>query len=229
MRAIGVSKNAGSEAVMEKSDTAQVPVADASRSRAAAKDTIRRIADGDHLALGELYDCYSSLVMRVCTRILRDVTDAEEVLQTVFVQAWRQAAGYDSTRGTPEAWLCTIARTRALDQLRRRTTLRQKSFSLPPPHERTPPTVEGLAVRRALGALPHSQRQALELAYFEGFTQSEIAARLRAPLGTVKTRMRGAMKRMRAALSPLSPSTALPRAWPCPDDVLGPAVRARPD
>jgi RNA polymerase sigma-70 factor (ECF subfamily) len=165
---------------------------------------LSRLAGGDPLALGEFYDRFAGLVNALALRIVRDAAEAEDVVQEVFVQAWRQAARFDPSRGTPEAWLCTMARTRALDRLRRRTARREDpAESGPAPVER-PPTEDGIAVRKALETLSADQRRALELAYYEGLTQSEIASRLGEPLGTIKTRIRTAMIRLREELAPLS-------------------------
>ena len=176
----------------------------------ASKVLISRIADGDHEALGEFYDRYASMANGLALRILRNTSDAEEVVQEVFVQAWRQADRYDPTRGTPEAWISTLARTRALDKLRRRTSRREDPSEAAPGTTATPPNVEVLAVRRALSGLSAPQRTVLELAYYDGLTQSEIAQRLGEPLGTVKTRIRTAMISLRETLSPLP--TAAPGA-----------------
>jgi RNA polymerase sigma-70 factor (ECF subfamily) len=173
----------------------------------ASKALISRIAEGDHEALGEFYDRYASMANGLALRILRNTSDAEEVVQEVFVQAWRQADRYDPTRGTPEAWISTLARTRALDKLRRRTSRREDPPEAAPGTTATPPNVEVLAVRRALSGLSAAQRTVLELAYYDGLTQSEIAQRLGEPLGTVKTRIRTAMIRLREALAPLPPAT----------------------
>lgn len=168
---------------------------------------LRRLAAGEHGALGQFYDLFAGLVNAVALRILRDAADAEDVVQEVFVQVWRQAARYDSGRGSPEAWISTLARSRAIDRLRmrigrNRTQAQQEAR----PAAVTPPpnAADALAVRAALGELPSEQRRVLELAYYEGLTQSEIARRLEQPLGTVKTRMRSGMTRLREALEPLS-------------------------
>jgi RNA polymerase sigma-70 factor (ECF subfamily) len=169
-----------------------------------AETLLRRLAAGDHRALGELYDLYAGLVNALALRIVKDAAEAEDVVQEVFVQAWRQADRFDAARGTPEAWLCMMARTRALDRLRRRASRREEPEEAAPRPVDTPRTVESLAVRRALESLSPEQRRALELAYYEGLTQSEIAERLGEPLGTIKTRIRTAMIRLREALGPMS-------------------------
>lgn len=171
---------------------------------AQAASLIHRLTRGDHEALSEFYDLYAGLVNGMAVRILRDVAEAEDTVQEVFVQVWLQAARFDPSRGTPEAWLCTMARTRALDRLRRRSSRREKPELEGQGSTPAPRTEEALAVRRALDGLSEDQRRALELAYYEGLTQSEIAARLREPLGTVKTRIRTALTRLRGVLAPSS-------------------------
>jgi RNA polymerase sigma-70 factor (ECF subfamily) len=170
----------------------------------AALALLRQLSAGDSSALGEFYDLYAGLVNGLALRILRDATDAEDVVQEVFVQVWRQAARFDPNRGSPEAWICTMARSRALDRLRRRVARREEPSEASPATTAAPKTEEALAVRKALDALSVDQRRALELAYYEGLTQSEIAKRLNEPLGTVKTRIRTAMIRLREALAPLT-------------------------
>ncbi len=170
---------------------------------------LKRIGDGDAQALAELYDRHAGLVNGLVLRIVRERSDAEDIVQEVFVQAWRQAARFDAGRGTPEAWLCTIARSRALDRLRRRAARREDLADDTPGRESArvaaPQAELALAVRQALLSLAPEQRNALELAYYEGLSQSEIAARLGQPLGTVKTRIRTAMTRLRSRLEPLQP------------------------
>jgi RNA polymerase sigma-70 factor, ECF subfamily len=169
-------------------------------AESAGKNLLRRIAGGDHKALGELYDLFAGLAYGLALRILHDATEAEDVVQEVFVQAWRQASRYDAGRGSPEAWLCTISRTRALDRLRRRTARREEPSEAAPSPSGIPRAEEALAVRTALQGLPEDQRRALELAYYDGLTQSEIARHLGEPLGTIKTRIRTGMIRLREAL-----------------------------
>ena len=161
---------------------------------------LRRLAEGDASALAELYDRHGGLAFGLALRILRERAEAEDVVQEAFVQVWRQAGRYDPARGSPEAWLCAIVRTRAIDRLRRRSSRREQ----PEVMEAAPPATAGpegaMAVRQALKALRPDQRHALELAYYEGLTQTEIAHRLQEPLGTIKTRIRTAMIRLREEL-----------------------------
>src|SRR5271169_886884 len=161
---------------------------------------LQRLASGDTAALGEFYDRFAALVNGLALRILRDAQDAEDVVQEVFLQVWRQATRFDPARGSVEAWLCMMARTRALDRLRRRNARREDPEDLAPVPSTIPRNAEAIAVRKALEGLGEPQRKALELAYFEGLTQSEIAERLQEPLGTIKTRIRTAMIRLREVL-----------------------------
>lgn len=165
---------------------------------------IARLVEGDHEALSLFYDRYAAMVNGLALRILRRSADAEDVVQEVFVQAWRQAARFDPLRGTPEAWLFNMTRSRALDRLRRGGLAAVVPAS-PREGREAPPIEAGLAVRGALEGLPAEQRVPLELAYYEGLSQTEIAERLGQPLGTVKSRIRAAMTRLRAVLDSLTP------------------------
>jgi RNA polymerase sigma-70 factor, ECF subfamily len=142
-------------------------------------------------------------------RMLRMPSDAEDLLQEVFVQVWHQANRYSEERGSPEAWIINIARSRAIDKLRARRRM-EKSFVLTddPSKSESNENVESsaaeaearLTMNSALANLPEAQRRVLALAYFEGLSQTEIADRLKEPLGTVKTRMRSGIQRLRDML-----------------------------
>ena len=176
-------------------------------------ELIRRIAAGDADALQGLYDQTSRSVFGLVVRILEDPSAAEEVALEVFTQVWRQAERYDARRGTPSAWLLTIARSRAIDRLRSTRMQRTRTDPISVVAERPSTEVapdESAAdeerrrvVRAALDSLPPEQREVIELAYFGGLSHSEIAARLSQPLGTVKTRTRLGLIRLREALAPL--------------------------
>jgi len=170
---------------------------------------IQRAAAQDREAFSQLYDRFSTLVFSLAMRMLRAQSDAEDLLQEVFMQVWRQAASYSQERGSPEAWIVNIARSRAIDKLRS-IRRRDKSFVLTddPAGAESPDNVEStvgdseskLAMNSALANLPEAQRKVLELAYFSGLSQTEIAEQLKEPLGTVKTRMRAGIQRLRGML-----------------------------
>jgi RNA polymerase sigma-70 factor, ECF subfamily len=165
---------------------------------------VERMIEGDESALSTLYDRYSGMLFAVLVRILKDTHAAEEVLQDLFLQLWRNAGRFDANRGSLPAWLMVIARNRAISRLRGRERLLvqddDEGFSM----ESVPASgdLEDEAsraeltrkVRAAMAALPQEQREAVELAYFEGMTQTEIAAHTGSPLGTVKSRVRAAMQ-----------------------------------
>ena len=168
---------------------------------------------GDGAGLATLYDRYSRVVYSLALRIVQIEAEAEDVVQEVFAQMFRQADRYDSRRGSVSSWLLTIARTRAIDHVRARRRLPDTRFGREPeaaaenlPDPRADQESQTLTdeqvqrVRRALEDLPAEQRTAIELAYYDGLSQSEIAERLKAPLGTVKSRIRAAMLRLRDAL-----------------------------
>jgi len=177
----------------------------------ADRAAMRRMARGDADALAEVYDRHARLLNSLALRIMRLQPDAEDVLQDVFAQVWRQASRYDASRGTVVGWLVTLTRSRSLDRLRRSRSRPQTTDDEQAAQELADgsPGIDltlvseqqASAVRAALEALPENQRVPLELAYYEGLSQSEIAERLCTPLGTIKTRMRQALLRLRDAVA----------------------------
>jgi RNA polymerase sigma-70 factor (ECF subfamily) len=170
---------------------------------------VARVSAGEDAGLGELYDATNRLIYSLVLRIVSDAATADEVTLDVYKQVWRQASRYDASRGGPLAWLTTIARSRALDRLRadRQELLREEPLETAFQHAASD-DVEGDAaaaetraiVQRALSELSPEQRRVLELAYYGGLSQSEIAAKLNQPLGTVKTRTRLGMIKLRDLL-----------------------------
>ena len=189
---------------------------DTAETRARDQDLIslvQRVATGDQSALATLYDTTNRLVYGLVLRVLGDVSSAEEVLLDVYTQVWRQAASYDANRGAPLAWLTTIARSRAIDRLRSGWQDQRRKESLDvlgdtpagsaSPEEMTVASERQKFVREALNSLTPEQREVIELAYYSGLSHSEIAAKLNQPLGTVKTRTRLGMMKLREALAPM--------------------------
>ena len=180
---------------------------------------IERLVAGDERALATLYDRFGGLAYSLACSIVHDPADAEEVVADAFAQIWRSSSSFDAARGNVLAWITTIVRTRALDFLRathRRSRMLDKAAAAsedtsspglssgPEPADRGVEQAEAaVLVRQSLADLPAPQRTVLELAYFSGLSQSEIAERLSEPLGTVKTRMRAGMEKLRQALRPL--------------------------
>jgi RNA polymerase sigma-70 factor (ECF subfamily) len=171
---------------------------------------LRKIAGGDAAALRALYDRCAGQAMAVCLRILREEREAEEAVQETFVDAWKRAGSYDAARGSAIGWIVSMARSRALDRLRSRGAgERLKANVAALPAEKSAPAPLELAeqqqdrerIRRALDQLTPPQRSAIELAYFDGLTQREIAEKVGEPLGTVKSRMRAALQRLAALLA----------------------------
>jgi RNA polymerase sigma-70 factor (ECF subfamily) len=171
-------------------------------------DLLHAVARGDEDALARLYDQYRVILFGLLVRILNSREEAEDVLQEVFLQVWRRAGDFDEQRGKPFTWLVTLTRSRAIDRLRV-LNARQRlatSAAQDQPEEASDALRETFhseqkeIVQRALAELPEDQRRTLLLAYFEGLTQSEIATKINAPLGTVKTRMRTALTKLRATL-----------------------------
>lgn len=176
---------------------------------------LTRIASRDAVALGDLYDRHNRLLFSLILRVLRDRGESEDVLQEVFMRVWDRADGYSPALGTPTAWLVRIARNRAIDRLRSRQVRASVAESLEAPPVAADMTPAGnpeqlartaehrRAIVAALDQLPLEQRTLIDAAYFEGFTQSELAEKFGLPLGTVKTRIRTAMRALRQTLAPL--------------------------
>ncbi len=171
---------------------------------------IARIAAGDQAAFAEFYDLTCARVFGFLVKMLNDRPAAEEVALDVYTQAWQRADTYDAARGTPVGWLFTLARSRAIDRLRARRVERDRLEPIEAAESLADESLDPEAgsmraerqklVREALTRLPPEQREALSLAYFSGLSQSEVAAHLDIPLGTVKTRIRMGMMKLRDLL-----------------------------
>lgn len=171
---------------------------------------VRQVVDRQPEALSRLYDRYAPSLLAVARRILGSPADAEEVLQEVFLHVWNHAGRYDAYRSSVSTWLMLIVRSRAIDRLRARRVVErthETSAQGNPVEHASPEGVENVflqerreRMRGEMAKLPDEQRQVLEMAFYEGLSQSEIAARAGLPLGTVKTRTLLAMKKLRGAL-----------------------------
>ncbi len=181
-----------------------------SRQKAEEQKILERLVAGESAALAELYDRYSGMLTGLSYKILGDASDAEEVLQEVFLQVWRQASRYDASRSSISTWLVLITRSRSIDRLRSRKVVDKTVTAAHVENPRTHTSPEGvddvlMLERRQrlldeLEKLPREQREVLELSFYKGLTQREIAERTDTPLGTVKTRTLLAMKKLRQAL-----------------------------
>jgi RNA polymerase sigma-70 factor (ECF subfamily) len=191
------------------------PAPDSARPPGRAHDVlwsqcIQRAARGDQQALAELYDQSSRLIYSVALRIAGNPADAEEITLDVYSQVWKLAKDYTPDRGSPSAWLVMMARSRALDKVRSRVSRTQHETTLETAFDAASPgeSAEDSAlnsenrrrIQRAMQELSEDQRQAIELSFFSGMTHSELAERLGQPLGTVKTRIRLGMMKLRTAL-----------------------------
>jgi len=166
---------------------------------------IARIRSGDENAMGQLYDRYSGIVYGVALRVLGNTGAAEDVLQEVFLQLWRNPQAFDAERGRLAPWLAVIARNRAIDVLRKRPP-EDDIDEVPIPsgvnlEDEAARKIAVDKVRGVLGQLPQDQRRLLEMAFFEGMTHSEIAGKTGEPLGTVKTRIRAGLLTLRRSFA----------------------------
>jgi RNA polymerase sigma-70 factor, ECF subfamily len=174
------------------------------------RTAVDRMAHGDASAVANLYDRHARAVYSLALRMLADAAEAEDVVQDVFTQAWRQAGLYDPARAPVIGWLLVITRARTLDRLRaRRSRIALAGVgpdpatvvdSSPRPDAQAIGLEQGTRVRAALASLSVAQREAIELAYYKGLSQSDIAERLQEPLGTIKTRIRSGLIRLRELL-----------------------------
>ncbi|MBI4546497.1 MAG: RNA polymerase sigma-70 factor [Ignavibacteriae bacterium] len=176
------------------------------------EDLLQRIARADESALSQLYDRYGQLLYSLGMRILRSTTDAEDVVQEVFLQVWNKAESYQKDKGSVYTWLITMMRNRAIDRLRSKgfkqhiqsvdvnKAILFSEAESSNPHASAVQTEHQQLVINALKQLPEDHRRIFELAYYEGFSQSEIADQLNIPLGTVKSRMRRGLQLMRIML-----------------------------
>ncbi len=168
-----------------------------------------RIADGDRSAFAELYDLLAPRVFGLILRVLVDRAQSEEVLQEVFLEVWQSAARFTPNKGHGRTWVLTMAHHRAIDRVRSaqartnrdiRSGMRELATGQASVAEQVELKLESERVQTALARLPEVQREAITLAYYGGYSQSEIAAQLGAPLGTVKTRMRDGLSRLRSEM-----------------------------
>lgn len=168
-----------------------------------------KVASGDQVAFGELYDATAPRVLGLITRVLVDRAQSEEVAQEVFLEIWQSATRFDASKGRAISWMLTIAHRRAVDRVRAAQSGRERDLKVgirefavdyDDVAENAEIRIENERVRRALSGLTDLQRQAVTLAYYGGYTQSELAERLGIPLGTVKTRLRDGMTRLRDEL-----------------------------
>ncbi len=172
------------------------------------EEVLEAVGRGDDDALGVLYDRFGRLAYSLAYRVLRDQTLAEDAVQEAFLAVWRSAEGYKRERAKPSTWILTVVHRRSVDLVRREDRRRGEPLEHAPEPTSAPADEDATlrdrraAVQAALTELPGEQRQALELAYYGGLTQSELAERLGVPLGTVKSRMFAGLGRLRELLQP---------------------------
>ena len=182
---------------------------DESAARANAGALLERVAQGDQAAFSELYDILSPRVLGLIIRVLKDHSQSEEVTQEVFLEVWQTAARFDPTKGGAATWILTMAHRRAIDRVRSSQSSRDRDTKIgirdyAPDYDNVAETVEVRVeherVSKALARLTELQRQAVTLAYYGGYSHSEVASILSVPIGTVKTRLRDGMIRLRDEL-----------------------------
>jgi RNA polymerase sigma-70 factor (ECF subfamily) len=178
------------------------------------RQLVAEVAGGSAEALGRLYDRHASIVYGLSRRIVQRLEDAEEVVQDVFTQVWRDARRYRPDRASVAGWIVMLARTRAIDRLRSRQARPDEDRGAEPepghaivdlgddPETMTIAAAEAASLKRCLMTLPGNQRQLIDLAFYKGLTHTEIAEQTGVPLGTVKTRIRAAMETLRQAVQP---------------------------
>ena len=195
---------------------------DSRESTSIDADLLTLVAKGDRRAFGQLYDRSSQVLFTLSLKILGDREEAEDLLQEVYTEVWRKSVRYDERRGPPLAWLVTLTRSRGIDRIRARASrghgmtesIEDAPIADTQGHDPTPFDQRADAevrafVMKALIELPAAQRQALELSYYEGLSHSEIAERLREPVGTIKTRIKLGMSKLKTALQPCWNSESL--------------------
>jgi RNA polymerase sigma-70 factor (ECF subfamily) len=182
---------------------------DESAARANAGVLLEKVAQGDQAAFSDLYDVLSSRVLGLIIRVLKDHSQSEEVTQEVFLEVWQTAARFDSNKGGAATWILTMAHRRAVDRVRSSQSSRDRDTKIgirdyAPDYDNVADTVEVRVeherVSKALARLTELQRQAVTLAYYGGYSHSEVASILSVPIGTVKTRLRDGMIRLRDEL-----------------------------
>ena len=200
-------------AALQQSNNAGIPLSlvhTEHPSQFSDAELIEMVVLGSGEAVSELYGRYCQLLKALALRIVRNIHDAEEVLQEVFIYVWKKAVGYDSGRSSVSSWLAVITRSRSLDRLRQRQRIgdwEEIPGDEPAPMDRFAGFGQvlnrerGDRLREALGRLPESQREVLELAFFKGWTQKEVAEKTGIPIGTVKTRTFLAIRKLRRELT----------------------------
>lgn len=193
----------------------QMTVPTSGRDPQRVNTLLLQVADGNHEAYAQLYDAVAPVAFGISRRVLRDHAQSEEVTQEVMLEVWRQAAKFDPLRGNATAWVATIAHRRAVDRVRASESSRQREKAAggwDVPHDSVAEHVEETDERQnvawAMSQLTPLQREAIQLAYYDGRTYREVANHLHAPLGTIKTRMRDGLQRLRQALDSPDEGTA---------------------